>query len=305
MMRWPIRWAHAIGDTGNAQVAGQPPGAPRTDRTPAAGRDRPADGRWHQFHRAQRRPPRHRGRDIPGQLGASIERDDGPRQSVGGATRPCLVGPAIDAGALSLDAGRWLHGQDRIAGNGRQDGCKRGELDPPMPAHLSLGHQAHLPILSGIRHVGTSSSHSSPAAQVSLASGRQQAPSDPRAADHLRMGAEDDAAGQLLRIASDAAPWRRRARRHRSVRLGSMHDEVGLLARLDRADGLVEAQRPRAVERSQPQPVERAEDRPRVVGSGPAARSACRRRPASGRRSRGRARRRRRDPRPTMTPRSR
>ena len=77
---------------------------------------------------------------------------------------------------------------------------------------------------------------------------------DPRRPDHVRMGPEDEPAGEVRRVGVvDTGEWRRQRRVDR--------DQVGLLADFDRTDLVAEPERSRPVERPQPEPVEGIEDR--------------------------------------------
>ena len=88
------------------------------------------------------------------------------------------------------------------------------------------------------------------------------------------MRAEDEAAREVGRVVV-GRPARQRRDEGRVDR-----DEVGFLAGLERADDVVEAERPRAVERAEPQPVERPEDGPASTPATVAARSGRRTRRA-------------------------
>ncbi len=92
----------------------------------------------------------------------------------------------------------------------------------------------------------------------------QAATAHPGGTDHARSLPEDETAHDLLDVAAGVGLGR-------ATQLGVDGDEVGLLARFERADDVVEAERPRAPERAQAQPLERSRQRRFVTGD----RGAC------------------------------
>src|SRR5437764_14808134 len=86
----------------------------------------------------------------------------------------------------------------------------------------------------------------------------EESAADPCSADHVRVGSENQAAGQVLGFAMLATgDWCGQLWIHRN--------QVSFLAHLDGADGVLKLERPCSLEAAEPQPLERPQS-----GAGPA-----------------------------------